>query len=89
MNIVHSALTEVRTATREINDSMDAKRQEIEKLQKRLDILTVLRVSMEDAVDDLAAVDAATNQHIEISEVGGNRVVEINADVDLDDTTAL
>ena len=89
MNIVNSALTEVRTATREINDMIDTKRQEIAKLEKRLHILTTLRVSMEDAVDDLAAVDAATNQHIELGEVDDDKVVEIDADVDLDDTAAL
>lgn len=67
---------------------IDTKRQQINTLQKRLDILTQLRVGIEDAVDSLAAVDAATNEHIEL---GGDDdsmddVVEIPADMDLDDT---
>lgn len=88
MNQVNSALTEVRQATRDINDMLDTKRQQMETLQKRLDILTALRVSIEDAVDSLAAVDAATNQHIELGD-DDDGVVEIPANLDLDDTQAI
>jgi t-SNARE complex subunit (syntaxin) len=79
MNIINSALTEVRQATRDINDELDKHRQDILTLEKRLQILTNLRTSMEDAVDDLAAVNGDTV-------VGA---IEIDADGDMDDTAAL